>query len=251
LFLSEHRPEILGINLGVATIPLFGVNVPSSSESVRLGTEFSGSEMNDKVKLEEKFRPPGLPAGEDFGGREILQVFVVSDDINRGGRALKVMVPVPECLKDGKEFLIMGVIVQLWSSQGPGVECYWTDFSIGAGDRQDTSDGIVGGIRFHNDRGIWNKVSKDGCSGEGMLESIESVLTVLGEDPRSIFPGEPGERDHNVRVIENEPAVEIGESKEGLDVLYLTRFRPIGDGLDFVRRHSQTFRGQTVAKVFH
>jgi len=65
------------------------------------------------------------------------------------------------------------------------------DLSIGAGDRQDTSNGIVRGIRFHNDRGIRNKVSEYGCGSEGVLESIESASTVLGEDPRSIFLGEP------------------------------------------------------------
>jgi len=57
LFLSEHWPEILWIN---------------SSESIWLGTKFSRMETNDEVKLREEFRPPGLPAGEDFGGREIL-----------------------------------------------------------------------------------------------------------------------------------------------------------------------------------
>jgi len=107
----------------------------------------------------------------------------------------------------------------------------------------DTSDGVVRGIRFHDDRGVWNKIDEYGYSGEGVFESIESALTVLREDPRSIFLGEPGERDHNVGVIENEPAVEIGESQEGLNILYLMRFRPIRDGLYFVRRHSQTFRG--------
>jgi len=69
------------------------------------------------------------------------------------------------------------------------------------------------------------------------------MLTVLGEDPGSIFPGEPGKWDHNVGVIKNELAVEVGKSQEGLNVLYLTRFRPIRDGLYFVQRHSETFRG--------
>jgi len=66
LFLSEHRPEILWIDTGVATIPLFGVDVPSSSESIWLGTEFSGTEMNDKVELRKELGPLGLLAGEDF-----------------------------------------------------------------------------------------------------------------------------------------------------------------------------------------
>jgi len=81
-------------------------------------------------------------------------------------------------------------------------------------------------------------VGKDGCSGEGMLESVEGTSTVLGEVPRSVFPGEPGKWDHDVRVVEDKPVVEIGEAQEGLDVLYLSRFRPVVDGLDLVRRHS-------------
>ena len=137
----------------------------------------------------------------------------------------------------------MSVVVQLQSSQSPGVEHYQMNLSIKADDRQDTSDYIVRGICFHNDRGVWNKMDKDGCSGEGVFESIKSTSTVLGEDPRSIFLGELGKRDHNIGVVKDKPVVEIGESQEGLDVLYFTRFRPIGDGLYFVWRHSQTFRG--------
>jgi len=45
-----------------------------------------------------------------------------------------------------------------------------------------------------------------------MLESIEGTLTVLREVPRSIFPGEPGKGNHNIRVVEYEPAVEVGEA---------------------------------------
>jgi len=56
-------------------------------------------------------------------------------------------------------------------------------------------------------------MGKDGCSGEGMLESIEGTSTVLREVPRSIFPGEPGKRDHNVQVVEYKPAVRIGSPR--------------------------------------
>ena len=66
LLLSEHWPKILGVNPGIATIPLFGVDVPLSSEGIWLGTEFSGMETNDKIKLGEKFGPLGLPAGQYF-----------------------------------------------------------------------------------------------------------------------------------------------------------------------------------------
>jgi len=145
----------------------------------------------------------------------------------------------------------MGVIVQLQSSQGPGVVCNQANLSVGASNRQDTSNSVVGGISFHDDRGIQNKVGEYGCGGEGMLEGIKETLTVLGEVPRSILPCELGEGNHNVGVIEYEPAVEVGKAQEGLDVLYLSRFRPIGDGLDLVQRHSQTVRREVIAKVLY
>jgi len=137
---------------------------------------------------------------------------VIHDDIYRRGGAFEVVVPVPECLEDGEEFLIVGVIVQLRSSQGPGVVGDWTNLYVSTSNRQDASDSVVRGISLHNDRGIWNEVSEYGRSGEGMLESIEGTSTVLGEVSRSIFLGEPGERDHDVRVVEYKLAVEVGEA---------------------------------------
>ena len=64
--MGEYQPKILGVNLGIATIPLFGVDIPLSSESVQLGTKFSRMEMNDKIKFRQKFRPPGLLVGKYF-----------------------------------------------------------------------------------------------------------------------------------------------------------------------------------------
>jgi len=137
---------------------------------------------------------------------------VVRDDVYRRGGAFEVVAPVPECLEDGEEFLIMGVIVQLWSSQGPGVVGDRMNLSIGTSNRQDASNSVVRGVSLHDDRGIRNEVSEYGRSGEGVLESVEGTSTVLGEVPRSICLGEPGERDHNVRVVEDKPAVEVGEA---------------------------------------
>jgi len=99
------------------------------------------------------------------------------------------------------------------------------NLSVSTSNRQDASNSIVRGMSFHDDRGVWNEVSEDRHSDEGMLESIERMLTVLREVPKSIFLGEPGKRDHNVRVVEYKLAVEIGKAQEGLDVLHLSRFR--------------------------
>ena len=48
---SEHQAKILWVDSGEALIPLFGVDVPSSSQGIGFSTEFPGSEMNDQIEL--------------------------------------------------------------------------------------------------------------------------------------------------------------------------------------------------------
>ena len=104
---------------------------------------------------------------------------MVRDDVNRRGRAFEVVVPVPECFKDSKQFLIVGVIVQLQSGQSPGVVGDRTNLSISASDRQDTSDSVVRGISFHDDRGMIIGVS--GMKWVRMGAVVKACLRALKE----------------------------------------------------------------------
>jgi hypothetical protein len=53
------------------------------------------------------------------------------------------------------------------------------------------------------------------------------------------------------RVAIDEPAVEVGKAKEGLNVFDFPRFRPIEDGLHFVFGHAESVGGENVSEVFH
>ncbi len=46
LFLSEYRAEVVRIDCCILTIPLFWIDVPSSSECVWLSSEFPRSEAD-------------------------------------------------------------------------------------------------------------------------------------------------------------------------------------------------------------
>ena len=48
----------------------------------------------------------------------------------------------------------------------------------------------------------------------------------------------------------DEPSVEVGKSKERLDILHLAGFGPVGDGFDFIQCHCKTVGGEDIAKVF-
>jgi len=53
LFLSEDRFEVVRVDYGIASILLFRINVPSSSESIRFCAETTRVEPDNKVELGE------------------------------------------------------------------------------------------------------------------------------------------------------------------------------------------------------
>ncbi|KIM53887.1 hypothetical protein SCLCIDRAFT_137927, partial [Scleroderma citrinum Foug A] len=78
---------------------------------------------------------------------------------------------------------------------------------------------------------------------------VESGATVVGEFPRSVFAGKPHERNDDVGVVVDKTMVEVRKSKEGLDVLNFPQFRPIGNGLNFLRRHGESVGRETETEV--
>jgi hypothetical protein len=58
-----------------------------------------------------------------------------------------------------------------------------------------------------------------------------------------------GSGDFGVAV--DEPVVEIGKAKEGLNVFDFLQFWPIKNGLHFVFSHMESIGGKDVSEVFH
>ena len=84
---SEYWVEVLWVDTGIVAIPLFKIEVPSSSKCVRFGSEFSRMETDDEVESRKVFGPSCLLMHEDFGHLKILQILVINDHINEESRA--------------------------------------------------------------------------------------------------------------------------------------------------------------------
>ena len=82
LFLSEDRFEVVRVDCGVASIPLFRIDVPSSSESIRFSTKTTRVEPDNKIELGEVLRPPHLPPGQYLGSRKILKVLMICNNVD-------------------------------------------------------------------------------------------------------------------------------------------------------------------------
>jgi len=82
LFLSEDRFEVVRVDCGIASIPPFRIDIPSSSESIWFGAEMTRAEPDDKVELGEILGPLRLPPGQYLGSRKILKVLMIRNNVN-------------------------------------------------------------------------------------------------------------------------------------------------------------------------
>jgi len=120
--LSEDGLEVVRVDCSVASIPPFRIDVPSSSESIWFGAKMTRMEPDDKVELGEVLRLLHLPPDQYLGSRKILKVLMIHNNINGIGRTFQIVLPNFESFEDGKQFLIICVIVQLCHSKSARVK---------------------------------------------------------------------------------------------------------------------------------
>ena len=87
------RSEVLWVGSGIVTTPLFKIDVPSSSQHIGFCPEFPRMEMNDKIEARKVFQPSCFMMREDLGHGEVLEVLVVSNNIDWGAGTLKIVSP--------------------------------------------------------------------------------------------------------------------------------------------------------------
>ena len=111
MFLSEDELEVVRVDCSIASIPPFRIDVPLSSESIWFCAETTRMEPDDKVELGEVLGPPHLPPGQYLGSRKILKVLMIHNNVDGVGQTFQIVPPNLESFKDGKQFLVMCVVV--------------------------------------------------------------------------------------------------------------------------------------------
>ena len=209
LFLSEDGLEAVRVDYGIASIPPFRIDVLSSSESIRFCAETTRAEPDDKIELGKVLGPPCLPLGQYLSSRKILKVLMIHNNVNRIGRTFQIVPPNLESFKDGQQFLVMCVVVQLRRSESARVKDNWVNFIIFVNNGENCSESIVQDISFHDELSMRNPMSKDRSGGECFLERVESILTGEVKLPRNVLPGEACQWNDNVQVVEDELVVKV------------------------------------------
>jgi len=122
--LSKDGFEVVRVNCDVASIPSFRIDIPSSSENVQFGAKTTKTKSDDKIELRKVLGPPCLPLGQYHDSREILKVFMICNNIDRTGWTFQIVLPNLESFKDGKQFLVMCVVIQLYRGESVGVKSH-------------------------------------------------------------------------------------------------------------------------------
>ncbi|KAG6877203.1 hypothetical protein C0993_009442 [Termitomyces sp. T159_Od127] len=225
---------------------LLGIHVRSLGEGIRLSTKSAGAVVDGEVVLEKYFRPTGLAVAELLGHGEVLQVVVVQVDLEPMQGALKVGLLLLEGFNDGKELLVIDVVVELCRNHQAGVESNGSELiTAGVLLQEYTSNGVVGGVALKDNGEGGVEVAEDGGRGEGLLEESEYTLAPAVPVPWGVLPCEPVEGFGDPGVVINEPAVEIGETKEGLHLFYTPGWRPVEDGCQVLLTTGAQSTGQT------
>ena len=141
----EGAKEDLGGHLQSFS-PLRQVAMPG--EAVGLAILDAGAIDDGVLVVVDFLGPAGLTMGEDASGLEVFKVLVVSDDSERLSETLQIVPPELDGGDDGKELLVVDLVVALGRRHLAGKEGDWVEESGGLDLGEDGGDGVVGGVGF-------------------------------------------------------------------------------------------------------
>ena len=130
MFLSEDGLEVMRVDCSIASILPFRIDIPLSSESIRFCAKMIRAEPDNKIELGKVLRPPRLPLGQYLGSRKILKVLMIHNNVDGIGQTFQIVSPNLESFEDGKQFLVMYVVVQLYHSKSARVKSNWVNLII-------------------------------------------------------------------------------------------------------------------------
>jgi len=106
----------------------------------------------------------------------------------------------------------MSVVVPLGVHESMGVKSYGMDFTIRRNGGDNTCKGVVRGIGLDKDRSVQRPMHEDQSLGEGLLEGAECGVGLRTPVPRGELVCEESKGNDDVRIVENEASIEIGEA---------------------------------------
>src|SRR5882672_4442294 len=93
-------------------------------------------------------------------------------------------------------------------------------------------------------------MGKDWSCSESLFKCFKGGTALIGKVPGGTLAGKMHKWNCDFGISINQTMVEVGETKEGLNILDFPRFGPILDKLDLIRGYGEAFGRQHVSEVF-
>ena len=139
---------------------------------------------------------------------------MIHDHIDWSTRTFEEVSSDKESLKDCEQFLVVGVIVEFWGTEGAGMESHGVDFTGISLDGEDGTQSVIRSIGFYDDRFIGDPVGQDRCGDESGFQGLEGFPGGIGKVPQNTLAGQLGKWNHDVGIIGNEAAVKISKAEK-------------------------------------
>src|SRR5579859_2577265 len=157
-----------------------------------------------------------------------------------------------QLLDDSQHLLIVDLVVLLWQLELATMECDRVEYSvIGIALRNDSAEGIVGGVCFEYGGECGIKMAEDWSGGEGRPILFECGLgSVVPVEFATLLQKRCHWRGEFTEVL-NEAAVEVGKTQKDSDVVHRFGHRPCSDRADLSRIHLHPVRPDDVPQESH
>jgi len=164
---------------------------------------------------------------------------VVSEDLDREGRAVKVVSKGFESANYGEEFAVIDIVISFCLRERLGKVGAGVPVAVRVGLEENPSRRGFRGIGGNGERcrEVWEM--EDWFRQEEGFEGVEGFLAGGGPVPLEVFLGEVNEGTGDVRIVRDESSVEIGEAKERAYVLDFCGGWPLGNSIEFDGIHSE------------
>ena len=123
---------------------------------------------------------------------------MIYNNIDKIGQTFQIVLLNFESFKDGKQFIVMHIVVQLCYSKSTGVKGHQMNFIFLINNGKDCSKSIVQSISFHDELSIGNPISENRSRGKCFLERIESIMTGGVKILKNVLPDETCQWNDNI-----------------------------------------------------
>ena len=147
----------------------------------------------------------------------------------------EIMVPGLSCFYDGQHFFIVNRIVSFGRGHGIQHVHNGSEFAVIAFDANHSPDGELRCISLKAEFAVLIGVLQYRRSSECSLQGLERSFLLVTEIKYNVLASQVHHGVTNNSIILNKVSVEVAETEESADLLYIRRLRPLQNSINLSR----------------